>query len=62
VVFDGYNNSPKDHGLIRRTKNSCCDAQIQPNMMHLTPRTKFLDNTHNMNEIIHLLSSAFQKH
>ena len=31
-------------------------------MMHLTPRAKFLDNTHNKSEIIHLLSSAFQKH
>jgi len=62
VVFDGYNNSPKDHDHIRRTKNSCCDVQIQPNMMYLIPRAKFLDNTHNKNGIIHLLSSAFQKH
>ena len=49
-----------------RTKNSCCDVQIKLNMMHLTPRAKFLDNTHNNNKIqgkiIHLLSSAFQKH
>jgi len=28
VVFDGYNNSPKDHDHIRRTMNSCCDVQI----------------------------------
>ena len=62
AVFDGYSSSPKDHDHIRRTKNSCCDVQIRPNMMHLTPRAKFLDNTHNKSEIIHLLSSAFQKH
>ena len=62
VVFDGYSSSPKDHDHIRHTKNSCCDVQIRPNMMHLTPRAKFLDNTHNKSEIIHLLSSAFQKH
>ena len=31
-------------------------------MIHLTPRAKFLDNTHNKSEVIHLLSSAFQKH
>ncbi|XP_065906073.1 uncharacterized protein [Dysidea avara] len=62
VVFDGYSSSPKDHDHIRRTKNSCYDVQIRPNMMHLTPRAKFLDNTHNKSEIIHLLSSAFPKH
>jgi len=62
VVFDGYNNSPKDHDHIKRTKNSCCDVQIQPIMMHSIPRAKFLDNTHIKNGIIHLLSSAFQKH
>jgi len=62
MVVDGYSHSPKDHDHIRHTKNSCCNAQIQPNMMHLTPKAKFLDNTHNENEIIHLLSSAFQKH
>ena len=26
-----YSNLPKDHDHIRSTKNSCCDAQIQPN-------------------------------
>ena len=62
VVSDGYSNSPKDHDYTRRKKNSCCNGQIQPNMMHLTPRAKFLDNTHNKNKIIHLLSSPFQKH
>ncbi len=62
VVFDGYSSSPKDHDHIRRTKNSCCDVQIRPDMIHLTPRAKFLDNTHNKSELIHLLSSTFQKH
>jgi len=51
VVFDGCNNSAKDHYHIRHTKNSCCDVHIQPNMMHLIPRAKFLDNTHNKNRI-----------
>ena len=31
-------------------------------MIHLISRAKFLDNTHNKNEIIHLLSLVFQKH
>ena len=33
VVFDGYSSSPKDHDHIRRTKNSCCDVQIRPDMI-----------------------------
>ena len=62
VVFDGYSRSLKDHDHIRRTKNSCCDLKIQQDMVHWTPRAKFLDNTHNKRELIHLLSSTFQKH
>ena len=61
MVFDGYSNSPNDHDHIRSTKNSCCDAQIQPNKMHLTSRVKFVYNTHNKDKISHFLS-AFQKH
>ena len=62
VVFDGYNRSPKDHDHIRRTKNSCCNLQIRPDIFNWTPRAKFLDNTHNKSELIHLLSSTFRKH
>jgi len=62
VVFDGYSRSPKDHDHIRCTKNSYSDLQIRPDMVHYTPRAKFLDNTHNKSELIHLLSSAFPKH
>ncbi|KAK1890378.1 Chromosome-associated kinesin KIF4 [Dissostichus eleginoides] len=62
VVFDGYSRSPKDHDHIRRTKKSCCDLQIRPDMIHWTPRAKFLDNTNNKSELIHLLSSTFRKH
>lgn len=62
VIFDGYTRSPKDHDHIRRTKNSCCDLQIRPDMFNWTQRAKFLDNTHNKSELIHLLSSTFQKH
>ena len=61
MVFDGYSSSPKDHDHIRRTKN-CCDVQIRPDMIHLMSKVKFLDNTHNKSELIHLLSSSFQKH
>ena len=61
VVFDGYSRSPKDHDHIRRTKKSCCDLQIRPDLIHWTPRAKFLDNTHNKSELIHLLSSTFRK-
>jgi len=39
---------------------TCYDIQIGLNMVYLTQRAKFLDNTHNKNEIINLLSSAFQ--
>ena len=31
-------------------------------MVHSTPRAKFIDNTHNKSELIHLLSSTFRKH
>ena len=31
-------------------------------MVHWTPRAKFLDDTRNKHELIHLLSSTFQKH
>lgn len=61
-VFNGYSSLPKDHDHIQHTKNSCCNIQIQPHMMHFTPKAKFLDNTHNKREVIHLLSSTFQKH
>lgn len=62
VVFYGYSSSPKDHDHIRRTKNSCCNLQVRPDMIHLTPREKFMDNTCNKSELIHLLSSTFLKH
>ena len=62
VVFDGYSRSPKDHNHIRRSKNSCCDLKIRPGMVHWTPRAKFLDNTRNKHELIHLLSSTLRKH
>ena len=32
VVFDGYSSLPKDHDHIWRTKNSCCDVQIRPDI------------------------------
>lgn len=35
--------------------------QIQPDMIHWTPRAKFLDNTQNKSQLICLLSSTFQK-
>lgn len=31
-------------------------------MSNWTPRAKFLDNTQNKTELIHLLSSTFRKH
>ena len=62
VVFDGYSRSPKDHDHIQRTKNSCCDLKIRPDMVHWTPRAKFLDHTRKKRELIHLFSSTFQKH
>ena len=62
VVFNGYSSSPKDHDHIRRTKNSCCDLHIRADTIHLTPRAKFMDNTHNKGELIHLLSLTFQNH
>ncbi|KAG0721570.1 hypothetical protein GWK47_000645 [Chionoecetes opilio] len=54
-------SSPKDHDHIRRTKNSFCDLKIRPDMIHVTPRAKFMDNPHNKSELIHLLSSTFWK-
>ena len=49
-----------DH--IQCTKNSCCNLQIVPDMIHLTPGTNFMDNNHNKSELIHLLSLTFQKY
>ena len=57
VVFDGYSRSPKDHDYIRRTKNSCCDLKIRPDMVHWTPRASSWDNIRNKRELIHLLPS-----
>ena len=62
VVFDGYSSSPKDHDHIRRIKNSCCDLQIRPDMIHLKTRAKFLDNMHNKSQLIVLLSSTFRNY
>ena len=61
VVFNGYSSSPKDHDHIQRTKN-CCNLQIVPDMIHLIPREKFMDNTHNKSELIYLLSLTFRKY
>ena len=61
VVFDGYGSSPKDNEHIRRTKNSCCNLQIRPDMIYLTSRAKFIDKTHNKNQLIPLRSSTFRK-
>ncbi|XP_061749413.1 uncharacterized protein LOC133555680 [Nerophis ophidion] len=61
VVFDGYNRLPKDHDHIRRTKKACCDLQIRGDLIHWTPRAKFLDKCHNKSELYHLLSSTFRK-
>ena len=61
VVFDGYSSSPKDHDHIRRTKNSCCNIQIVPDIIYLTPRANFMDNTHNKSELIHFLSLTFRR-
>lgn len=41
--------------------HSWCDLKIRPDMIHLTPREMFMNNTHNNSEFIHLLSSTFQK-
>ncbi|CAB4039507.1 Hypothetical predicted protein [Paramuricea clavata] len=35
---------------------------IRPDMIHLTPRAKFMDNLHNKSKLIHLLSSTFRNH
>ena len=57
-----YRITPKDHDHIRHTKNPCRNLQIVPDMIHLTPRVKFMDNTHNKSELIYLLSLTFRKY
>ena len=47
---------------IQCIKNSCCNLQIVPDVIHLTPRTKFMDNIHNKSELIHLPSLTFWKY
>ncbi|KAL7404690.1 hypothetical protein ABVT39_018384 [Epinephelus coioides] len=58
LVYDGHSSSCPNPV----SKNSCFDQQFRPVKIHLTARAKFMDNTHNKSELIHLLFSTFQKH
>lgn len=59
VVFDGYGSSTKDHDHLRRTKNSCCNILIRPDIKNIVPREKFLDNNSNKAQLIRLLAETF---
>ena len=37
VVFEGCDNSTKDHDYLRRTKNACCSILIHPDIKILIP-------------------------
>ena len=61
VVFDGYENSTKDHAHRRRKKLFCHDMKIT---LHNTPyatKEKFLSNGNNKTELISHLKEAFEK-
>ena len=62
VVFDGYGSSTKDHDHLRRTKNSCCNIQIRPELKNSVHREKFLDNKNNKAQLITLLAETFTRH
>ena len=61
VVFDGYHNSPKDHDHLRRTKHLCGNLTIQPQLINMIPREKFLDNLNNKAQLIELLCPLFEE-
>ena len=59
VVFDGYNNSPKDHEHNRRSNRSCNDIEVTSNKINIVKKSKMLDNKHNKSGIIKLLMDVF---
>ena len=52
VIFDGINKSTKDHEHHRRCKHLSGNITINNELPHIIPRTKFLDNAHNKNQLI----------
>ena len=59
IIFDGYNNSPKDHEHKRRTKN--CNGAIQiildPRETCTVSKDKFLSCSANKEQFITLISN-----
>ena len=62
VVFDGYENSPKDHEHRRRqgTSAGCAEILIQPDKPCPVSREKFLSNAKNKVKFINFLSSILK--
>ena len=57
VVFDGYENSTKDHTHRRRQKQFCHDIKIREGMIPYTTKEKFLSNSSNKSALVSMIST-----
>ena len=55
VVFDGYENSTKDHTHQRRRKQFCHDIKIREDMIPYTIKEKFLLNSLNKSALVSMM-------
>ena len=57
VVFDGYENSTKDHTHRRRQKQFCHDIKIREDMIPYTTKEKFISNSSNKSALVSMIST-----
>ena len=57
VVFDGYENSTKDHTHRRRPKQFCHDIKIREDTIPYTTKEKFLSNSSNKSVLVSMIST-----
>ena len=57
VVFDGYENSTKDHTHRRRQKQFCYDTKIREDMIPYTTKEKFLSNSSKKSALVSMTST-----
>ena len=62
VIFDGYAPSTKDHEHHRRVKAHSSDMSIKNSTPCTVTMKRLLSNSHNKNELIHLLCNVFEEH
>ena len=57
VIFDGYENSAKDHTHRRRQNQFCHDIKIREDMIPYTTKEKFLSNSSNKSALVFMIST-----